>query len=179
MSMETEATNHTRTMSGQHLDASIRQVERLYESVTGESAPVADKPYSPIPPEVDALQYVEEQVERLWETMGAVPPAVVTWAPRVCVQQQGEELVVEVEVPGIPREAMEVVVAPHVLTISGERAPVAGTHASERHYGAFQRSVSLPADAKLDALTAQLRDGVLEVRVLRSGAATSRVISIQ
>lgn len=82
-----------------------------------------------------------------------------------------DALVVRGELPGLdPDEDVTITIADDVLTIAGERSERSkeerdGGYHSEFHYGSFRRSVRLPAGAKVDDVTADYRDGILEVRV--------------
>lgn len=79
--------------------------------------------------------------------------------------------VLRAEMPGInPDKDVQVDVSGDLLTISGERRE---EHKDRRrrefHYGSFERTVTLPRDAKVDEVQASYQDGVLEVRVPLDG----------
>jgi HSP20 family protein len=70
------------------------------------------------------------------------------------------------------------------MTISGERRAekVEDTdtwYLSERSYGNFSRSFTLPDDADMDNVQAELREGVLNLRVPRSGENKPRQIPLR
>jgi len=75
--------------------------------------------------------------------------------------------VVRAELPGIdPEKDLEVTVAGGILTIKAERREESnGKHHSEFHYGAFSRSVALPAGADEEHIEAVYGHGILEVTV--------------
>jgi len=75
--------------------------------------------------------------------------------------------VVRAELPGIdPEKDLEVTVSKGVLTISATRHEEAeGKHRSEFRYGAFARSIALPAGADEERIQASYDLGVLEVVV--------------
>lgn len=75
--------------------------------------------------------------------------------------------VVRAELPGIDPEAdIDVSVADGMLTIRAERKE---EHTEDRRseflYGRFVRTLTLPAGVNEDAITAEYRDGILEVQV--------------
>jgi HSP20 family protein len=85
------------------------------------------------------------------------------------------EVIVCVDLPGVTRESMNVTIDHGVLVIEGQRG--AFQHAreagpprvvAEQPYGPFRRSVLLPTGLKTSDLNAQLKDGVLEVRIPRN-----------
>lgn len=79
--------------------------------------------------------------------------------------------VLRAEMPGIdPDKDVQVDVSGDLLTITGERRE---EHKDRRrrefHYGSFERTVTLPREAKVDEVQASYKDGVLEVRVPLGG----------
>lgn len=90
--------------------------------------------------------------------------------------------VLRAEMPGIdPDKDVQIEVSGDQLTIKGERQEERQErNRSEFHYGAFSRTVTLPAQAKVDEVKASYRDGVLELRVPLDGQAPeSKRIPIQ
>jgi HSP20 family protein len=94
------------------------------------------------------------------------------WAPAVELSEEGNQLRISLDLPGVPRENVKIDVRDGMLTIQGERreersegAEQQGFRRSERRYGSFYRAISLPDGADTDNAQAQLKDGVLEVRV--------------
>lgn len=159
------------------IDSTIQQVEELYQSLTGHTAPPRNGPHAPIPPEVDAGRYVEEQMQRLMSVVGGPPqparPTLPAWVPAVTVWENDDEIVIDVDLPGVSRDAVEVDVVKNLLTVSGVRQlpwndGEPRVHAFERAAGPFQRTIALPARARVDQLTARHRDGVLQIRVARA-----------
>jgi HSP20 family protein len=92
------------------------------------------------------------------------------WAPRIDVYEEGNELVVRADLPGVKREEVQVTVDGDQLVLRGERKEEKEIkeeryYRSERSYGSFYRSITLPGAVDPKDIKAQLRDGVLEVRV--------------
>jgi HSP20 family protein len=93
-----------------------------------------------------------------------------TWLPSVDVWETENELVLSFDLPGIAEDDIAVELEDNVLTVSGERQRTS-EHSSERfyrferRYGTFSRSVTLPPGVKEDAIDANYKDGVLEIRV--------------
>lgn len=93
-----------------------------------------------------------------------------TWIPRVDVIQQGSELIVRADLPGVNPEDVTVDVSEDGLTIAGERREERreernGVYRMERSYGSFYRVVPLPDGAMTDQANATFKDGVLEIRM--------------
>ena len=96
--------------------------------------------------------------------------AARSWAPALDIAERNDAYAVTVEVPGIKPEELEITVEGGVLTISGERRFEAESkeeqyHRVERRYGAFRRSITLPARVKAEAIDASFADGLLQVVV--------------
>src|SRR5215471_18036205 len=104
------------------IDDAIRQVETLYRTVTGREAPQTETPYAPIPPENDPQRHVELQIERLLAAMPQPQLPGRTWTPAIEVWESQTEIVVRVELAGVPREAIDIAVAQNLLSVSGRRS---------------------------------------------------------
>ena len=95
-------------------------------------------------------------------------------------------LVLEVDLPGIPRDAISVHVENRTLTLKGERKREAveddqktGLHRAERLFGSFARSFTLPESADAARVTADYKDGVLTVTVPVAEKAKPRSIEVK
>ncbi len=110
------------------------------------------------------------QVTGTGTTQGGDSGQTATWLPAVDVWESENELVLSFDLPGIPEDKIAVELDDNVLTVSGERER-AEEHRGDRFYryerrfGTFQRSVTLPAGVNESEITANYKDGVLEVRV--------------
>lgn len=96
------------------------------------------------------------------------------FAPLAEAAATSESYEIHVELPGVSSEEIDVGAHEHVLTVSGEKRPEHESAGrtfffSERSYGSFQRSFRLPPDADTDKITADLRDGVLSLKVPKLG----------
>ena len=85
--------------------------------------------------------------------------------------------------PGLAADDVEVDIEKSVLTLSGERKvekeDTEGTYRRvERQYGSLTRSFSLPETVDADSISADLKDGVLELRLPKKEAPTPRKISV-
>jgi HSP20 family protein len=90
------------------------------------------------------------------------------WSPRVDILEQGGQLVVRADLPGLTKDNIKVEVTDDTLTIQGEREQKKeekreGYYRSECSYGSFYRAIPLPEGADTAKAGAVIRDGVLEV----------------
>jgi HSP20 family protein len=103
---------------------------------------------------------------------GSSEESTGTWAPPVDIYEDGENLVLKAELPGVRKEDLEVKVENNVLSLQGERRQEKDVkneqfHRVERTYGTFVRSFTLPAGMVTDQVRAEFRDGVLPARASR------------
>jgi HSP20 family protein len=165
------------------IETTIAQVEKLYSTLTGGPAPSSETPYAPIPAEKDPMQHVEEQMSRLLEALGTARPeraAAPAWMPPLAVWESDSEIVVCLDLPGLKREQVEVVVQGDMLTVSGVRQVREGhrLRTSECPLGAFRRALIIPAALRGAEPVAQMKEGVLEIRVARPAAEAARSRSV-
>jgi HSP20 family protein len=108
------------------------------------------------------------------------------FVPRVNVVENDKEVRVTAELPGLDEKDVEVTVARGTLTLRGEKKAETedrsgGRYRYERSYGAFQRTIPLPAGVVEKKASAEFRKGVLTVRIPKSGeaAAGARKIAVR
>ena len=91
------------------------------------------------------------------------------WVPNADVFARGRDLVIRMELAGVDREEIEITLHDNTLTISGERRNDLDDNVSfyvhERFYGAFRRSMTLPAGIDESRIDAYSDNGLLEITV--------------
>jgi HSP20 family protein len=106
------------------------------------------------------------------------------WAPKVDLSETKDAYVVRAEIPGVEQKDIQVSLQDQVLTIKGEKAKEKEEkdehyHRVERSYGAFARSMRLPAAVEASKVTAGFKDGVLTVTLPKTPAAKGTTIPIK
>jgi HSP20 family protein len=108
--------------------------------------------------------------------------------PPVNVFNGPDEIVVECEVPGVKREALDLSITGETLVVKGTKSPPVDTDGEnaditwqrrERGMGDFSRTVVLPEQVDAENVDAALRAGVLTIRLPKSEDAKPRQIKIQ
>lgn len=104
-------------------------------------------------------------------------------SPSVDIFEEGNDMVVKAEIPGISKEDLNVSITEDSLTISGEKKQEEKVekkdfHRVERSYGSFTRSFRLPDNVNGEKAKASFTDGVLEVRIPRTKEAKKKKIQI-
>ena len=127
--------------------------------------------------------------------------ALLNWDPfqemAPLLQRQGMEFVPDFEiketkdgylfkadVPGIQQKDLDVSVSGNRLTVSGKREAeheekTDTYYAAERSYGSFTRSFTLPDGADTNAVSADLKDGVLSILVHKRAEVQPKKIDIK
>jgi HSP20 family protein len=104
------------------------------------------------------------------------------FTPAVDVVAKEQELVFQLDVPGVKQESLEITIENHVLSIKGSRRYEAGPNEQQmllgRSYGDFALHYTLPNTVDGDRLAAYLADGVLTLRVPKQPKAQPRKIQI-
>ena len=105
------------------------------------------------------------------------------WAPVLDISQDRENVFVNVEIPGMKKEEIEVSLHERTLTISGERRSgeqhsESEAHRSERFLGRFQRNVMLPSPVAADQVRALYKDGILFITLPKAEEAKPKQIEI-
>ena len=108
-------------------------------------------------------------------------PGSTGWSPPVDLHETPNRYVLTAEVPGLQRDDLRIDLRDGLLRISGvrrQRPTCEKYHQLERGYGAFTRAFQLQAPVDGDAITADLRDGVLLVTCPKVSGAGARRIPI-
>ena len=105
-------------------------------------------------------------------------------SPSMDIYDEDNDIVIKAEVPGVNKDDIDISVDKNRLTISGEKKQETKVkeknfHRMERSYGSFSRSFRLPDGVNADKAKAEFKDGILEIRIPRSGKAKARKIAIK
>lgn len=110
----------------------------------------------------------------------------LTLTPRMDIAETEKDYELTADLPGMKDKDVDISVSNDVLTITGDRSNEQesdgrNVRLSERGFGAFRRSFSLPDDVDQDHIQARLTNGVLEIRLPKTEevAPPSRQIKIK
>ena len=106
------------------------------------------------------------------------------WAPAVDIVDEKDQIRIKADLPGLKKEDIEISADNGILTIKGEKKEEKEIKEkdyvrSERYYGAFHRSFSLPTGVDPQKVNASYKDGVLEVTLPKREDAKPKQIKVE
>jgi HSP20 family protein len=95
-----------------------------------------------------------------------------TWIPAVDIAVKEDKLIIEVEVPGVRREDITVLLSASSIEIKGvkkDKLPKTGINyfRLEREYGQFSRFIFLPYSVDPEKAEASVENGILTIEMIR------------
>lgn len=131
------------------------------------------------------LGQISAEMDRLFDSVlpalsVLTPVANRTPFPPLNVWETDEGVVIEAEIPGVPRDQLHLTVQGQELTIRGQRAirQGEGMVRQERWRGEFERTLPLPASIDPETVKATLSDGVLTVTLMKRAESRPRRIEV-
>jgi len=139
-----------------------------------------------LPGAFEELNRLQDEVDRLFglsffpDTAGLFDRTV---APPVDVLESRDDVVVAADLPGMERNEISLTLAANVLTLKGEKRESkknekGKTYRDDTWSGNFQRTISLPNSVDPDKVVAELRDGVLRVKIGKKAEHKPRQIAV-
>jgi HSP20 family protein len=123
------------------------------------------------------------ELNRLHDQLMTGRPEKRVFEPPVDILEEADAYELRAELPGFAADQVEVEVDKGILSIIGERARDEEKEGRsyrrvERVYGRFSRSFSLPDTVDAESIAADMKDGVLTVRLPKRPAATPRKVTV-
>jgi HSP20 family protein len=134
----------------------------------------------------DAFDDLRSEFER---SLGALDFSNVTglldWpaGPAVDVVESDDEVLILADLPGVSKKELELSVQGNLLTVKGEKKHEEPTSSrkvvkTETWVGKFSRTIGLPNTVNPDKVEAQLKDGVLRVRIAKREESKRKTVQI-
>jgi HSP20 family protein len=106
------------------------------------------------------------------------------WEPTVDVEEDDKSIHVKAEIPGIDEKDLDVKIEDNILTLSGEKKEEREEKNknyifSERKFGSFSRTISLPEGIKTDKINATFKKGVLNIDIPKDETKEAKKIAIK
>ena len=127
---------------------------------------------------------LERMFDEFWGRTAPEATAVETWAPRVDISEEDTAVLLTAELPGVSKDDVKVELKDGVLTLSGEKKSEHkeeknGFYRSERVYGSFTRSFTVPETLDAEKIEAEYADGVLRLTLPKRPEAAPRLINVR
>lgn len=125
---------------------------------------------------------VRRDLDRLIEdAFGTRAPGA--WQPLADAREDATGYSIDMDIPGVAPDSLEVLAEDGVLTVRGTRparelAAAERVVFAERPQGAFVRRFRLPKAADLQSVSATFEHGVLQVRIAKVGPAQPRRVPV-
>jgi len=136
-------------------------------------------------PSFNRLSTLRTELDRLFDFSWSTRDSGLFsgWTPGLDVYDEKDHFMVNVELPGLKKEEIELSFQDGALSISGERKSAVEnkegqTFRSERYFGKFQRSVTLPATVDSSKISASYKDGILSVTLPKAEEAKPKQIAV-
>ena len=128
---------------------------------------------------------LRREIDRLFEDTFGRGDSSNGWTPAVDVRESEKELRLEVELPGISPDEVELTAENGVLTVRGEKRTErkegeegSRYHVVERSYGSFMRSFQLPQGLDESKIEADFNNGILTIHLPKAALPQPKKIQI-
>lgn len=135
------------------------------------------------------IEKLRREMDRLFDDMlpvkwvGMVDNEIDQWTPKTDMSETDDEYIIDLDLPGIPKENIEITYRDNQLTIKGENnreneEKKENYLRKERYSGQFVRSFTLPVSVKDDKIKANFKNGVLNVKVPKAEVKKPKKVNI-
>ena len=137
----------------------------------------------------DDLYSMKEQMDKLFRTSlermgseGEHEPG--QWYPPVDMYDDGSAYVLEIEIPGVRQQDIEVLLLPDAIRLKGKRDFLSNVEQEkvfrlERPSGTFDRQFRFPGKVDTEHVQATLADGILTLRVPKADSRRKKTVTIE
>ena len=106
------------------------------------------------------------------------------WRPVVDVAETESDITVKAEIPGIDPKDIDISITGDTLTLKGEKKEEKEStgksyHRVESSYGSFKRVINLPVSVEVDKVTAEGRNGLLEITLPKKEESKAKKITVK
>lgn len=136
----------------------------------------------------NTVEQLRREMGRMFEGLSSAEEssniATSDWVPAVDIQETEKDFLIHADIPGVDPDEIDVHMEDGMLTIKGERKSESkeerkGYKRVERMRGSFYRRFSLPDTANADGISANSKNGVLEISIPKQEKAQPRKIPVK
>lgn len=140
---------------------------------------------------IDPFREIEEMSNRLNRFFTPMPrlwgengDQMMEWAPAVDIEETDNEYLLKADLPEVKKEDVKVEILDGTLSVQGERKHEKEEknrkfHRVERAFGRFERTLALPADVDPAKVSADFKNGVLEVHMPKAPQVTPKPVEVK
>ena len=134
------------------------------------------------------FRHLREDIDRLYDELFNEPmdntESLSKIHPRVNIEETSDAYIITAELPGLKKSDVKITFHDNQLTISGEKKEDTNIrertfHRYERQFGTFLRKFSIPNLIQTDKISANMEDGVLEIKLPKADETKPREIKIE
>ncbi|MEG8947084.1 Hsp20/alpha crystallin family protein [Rosettibacter firmus] len=117
------------------------------------------------------LETLHDRIQRYFEDFANFGfPFTDNFNPRIDISEDDNNINVVAEIPGVKKEDLKITLQDNILTIEGEKKKEEekkgrNYYRSERVFGSFKRSFTLPTEVDADNIEAKFEDGTLRINM--------------
>ncbi len=130
---------------------------------------------------------LQEDANRLFDIFtrrGSGTTPMTGWNPAVDILEDEDAYTITAELPGLDKDDVEIHLENRTLTIQGERArekevKEESYHLTERFFGRFSRSFTLPSSINQSKIAANFKEGVLQITLPKMEEVKPKLIEVK
>lgn len=131
------------------------------------------------------ISRMKREMDRMFESISS-PRRMLLGSgvfPPLNIEDDGEKLSVQAELPGMKSEDIEISVEGNTLLLRGERKSDSvenvNYHRRERLTGRFHKAITLPYEVNSEGVSAEYRNGVLRLSLPKAEHAKAKRIEVK
>lgn len=126
------------------------------------------------------IETIRQQLDNIFDDL---TPATTDWIPAIDLVDAGDDYVLEVVLPGLKADDINIEASRKSIAISGERTAAEVDDDKqvlrrERRYGSFRRVVNLPVAIDHEQVSADYTNGILTVHVPKAAEVRNQVVKV-
>lgn len=129
------------------------------------------------------MNTVKQQLDQLFEEFSGVETASTPWTPAATLIETEEALTLQVQIPGVSTEDIDIQASREVVAIAGNRQAPTLTEGetlrrNEFRYGSFRRVFSLPVAIAPQEVSADYQAGILVLTLPKAEDERNKVVKV-
>ena len=129
------------------------------------------------------MNTVKQQLDQLFEEFSGVETASAPWTPAATLTETDTALILQLQLPGVNAEEIDIQASREVVAIAGNRqAPALAEgetlRRNEFRYGSFRRVASLPVAIDPQGVSADYQAGILVVTLPKAEDERNKVVKV-